>query len=273
MTAAPPSLRDLEAIGALRGMVIGCIGVLCGGVFVLCAAFELGGPVSPETGLQRHVALVLGGAIFVLAGFSFVRGLVAREELRRGPDALSIILVALVTVPLAALGIGGYVHTHPPDKRLADAGLPYSFKYPGAWERDSQEDLPAGSHYGAAVSRQVEGTVTEGALVYVFRYRRPERLPGFVRRVVERQGGTASRPQRLELDGHSAFRVDVEIPRGVPFGAHIVSVDGQDVYWVSCVYREDPDRGRTGCSKVLDTFEIRGLDQRDAAPGTAARGA
>ena len=260
----PP--HDLAAVAALRGMVMGGIGLLCGGVFALCAVYELGGPVSSGAGLQGNVALVLGAALAVLGGISFVRGLVAREELRRGADGLSIALVTLVTVPLAALGVGGYVHTHPPDKRLADAQLPYSFKYPGTWERDSEEDLPDGSQYGAAVSRQVAGSVTEGALVYVFNYRRPDRLPGFVRSAADRQGGTADPPQRLDLDGHSAFRIDVEIPPGVPFGAHIVGLDGHDVYWITCVYREDPDRGRAGCRKVLDTFEIRGFKRQHAAP-------
>jgi hypothetical protein len=58
----------------------------------------------------------------VLGGFSFVRGLVVREELSMGTDLASVALVTLVTVPLGALALGGYAHTHPPDKQLRDPG-------------------------------------------------------------------------------------------------------------------------------------------------------
>jgi uncharacterized membrane protein len=116
--------RRVEAASALRSMVIGAVGMLLGGVFVLCTVFDLAGGFRGriETGPQEAVGLVLAALIAVLGGFSFVRGLVVREELSIGTDLASVALVTLVTMPLGALALGGYAHTHPADKRLRDPG-------------------------------------------------------------------------------------------------------------------------------------------------------
>lgn len=120
-------------------------------------------------------------------------------------------------VPLAAVAIGGYIHTHPPDKRVADPSLPYAFDYPGAWERDPPEDLPrTGAGYVAGVSKQVETSVTEGVLVQVFEYEPPERLAGVMRRDLKRRGGTAVARSELTVAGYPAFRIDAEMSPGVP---------------------------------------------------------
>ena len=266
-----PLPRDLAAASALRQMVIGCIGVLCGGVFVLCAAFGLGGPVSSGTGLQRDVALVLGGAIAVLAGFSFVRGLVAHEELRRGADAFSIVLVTLVTVPLTALGLGGYAHTHPPDKQLRAAELPYTFEYPGAWERDPQPDTGgfAGDYEfvdATAVGRRGLPTVLVMAYVPPSRSALEEwvRLAGTGTRTVNER--------TVQMAGRPAIMVDYEIEAqpGKPFQAQAAVMRGRVAYVVTCVLDFEPDEAREGCQQVIDTFRFTAGPASPAAPGTAA---
>ena len=256
MNEAYPSLpRDLAAVSALRGMVIGGIGVLCGGVFVFCAAYGLGGPVSSGTGLQRDVALVLGGAIAVLAGFSFVRGLVAHEELRRGADAVSIVLVTLVTVPLTALGLGGYAHTHPPDKQLHSAELPYTFEYPGTWERDPQPDTGgfAGVDefvYATAVGRRALPTVLVMAFVPASR----SALEDWVR--LSGAGVRTANERRVQMAGRPAIMVDYEIQPGKPFQSQAAVMRGGVAYVVTCTLDFEPDEAREGCQKAIDTFRF-----------------
>jgi hypothetical protein len=253
--------REVEAASALRSMVVGATGILLGAGFALCVAFDLAaGPRARIEGAQETVGLVLAVAIAVLAGFSFVRGLVMREELQRGSDPVSVLLVSLVTVPLAALALGGYMHAYPPDKRLADPGLPYSFTYPGQWERDPDGDLPSDrGFYTAGVSKQVEGGVTEGVLVQVFEHDRPETLDESIRQQLVEQAFTIADEREVVLDGRAGFRIDFELPAGSPYGSHVMVRDGDEIYWITCVYKENSGRAKAGCDKVLETFEITGL--------------
>lgn len=241
-----PLPRDLAAASALRGMVVGCIGLLCGGVFVLCAAYGLGGPVASDAGLQRNVALVLGGAIALLAGISFVRGLVTREELRRGADAVSIVLVTLVTVPLAALGLGGYRHTHPPDKQLRSAELPYTFDYPGTWERDPQPDTGGfGGIYefvdATAVGRRALPTVLVMAYVPASR----SALEDWVR--LAGAGVRTANERTVQMAGRPAIMVDYEIQPGKPIQSQAAVIRDGVAYVVTCVLEFEPDEAREGC--------------------------
>jgi hypothetical protein len=243
-------------------MVIGAIGMLMGGVFVLCTTFGLDTfDRMVSSGAQRGVAVTLAALIAVLGGYSFVRGLVVREEWRGGSDPAGVTLVTLVTVPLAALAIGGYAHAYPPDKQFVDPSLPYAFTYPGRWERDPQGDLPDGaaSRYMAGVSKQVTGGVTQGVLVQVFEHDRPETLAGSVRRQLSDQAFRVTADRRIRLDGRPGFRIDFELPAGAPYGAEVMAIDGDEIYMLTCVYKEDPEYARKGCDKVVSTFQIIGL--------------
>jgi hypothetical protein len=262
--------RRIEAASALRSMVIGAIGMLLGAAFVLCVVFGLGiglrGRIEP--GPQEAVAVLLAAAIAVLGSVTFIRGLVVREESTPGTDLVSVALVTLVTVPIAALAFGGYVHANPPDKQLRGRGLPYAFAYPGQWEPDPPQDLPESrnSAYVSGVSKQVAGGVTQGALVQVFRHDRPERLDEWVRRQLRRQGLTVAGHRGIRLDGRAGFRIDFELPGGTPQGAQVMAADGDDVYWIVCVFKENVERARAGCDKVLDSFRILGLRDPAAPP-------
>ena len=261
---AAPALAgpEVEAAAALRSMVIGAIGMLIGGVFVLCTTFGLDTfDRVVSSGAQRGVAVTLAGLIAVLGGFSFVRGLVVREEWRGGSDPVCVTLVTLVTVPLAALAVGGYAHAYPPDRQFTDPSLPYAFTYPGRWERDPQDDLPDGAagRYMAGVSKQVTGGVTQGVLVQVFEHDRPETLDDSVRQQLSDQAYRVTADHGIQLDGRPGFRIDFEQPTGAPYGAEIMALDGDEVYSLTCVYKEDPEYARQGCDKVVETFEIIGL--------------
>jgi hypothetical protein len=254
--------RRVEGASALRSMLIGAVGMLMGGTFLLCGVFDLAVGLRGriESGPQEAVGFVLALAIAALGTVSFVRGLVVREESTPGTDLMSVTLVTLVTVPLAALAFGGYVHANPPDKHLQSRGLPYAFTYPGQWEPDPPEDLPKpqNTSHIAGVSKQVEGTVTQGVLVQVFRLERPERLDDWVRQLRE-QTSTVTARRRIEVDGRPAYRIEYELVRGKPHGAQVMAVDGKDVYWITCVYSENLERARAGCDKVIDSFQIIGL--------------
>lgn len=261
--------RRVEGASAVRSMLIGAAGMLIGGAFVLCAVFDLTAslPGRIESGPQQTVGVVLASAIAVLGTVTFVRGLVVREESTPSPDLVSVTLVTLVTVPLAVLAFGGYLHAYPQDKPVRDRGLPYAFAYPGQWEPDPPEDLPKerGTSYTAGVSKQVEGTVAEGVLVRVFGYRRPERLGNFMRQQLRQQGFTVVAQRRIDIDGRPAFRIEFERPRGTPQGTQVMAVDGDDVYWITCVHTQNVERARAGCDRVIDSFQIIGLTQ--GSPG------
>lgn len=255
--------RRLEAASALRAMAIGATGMLLGGAFIICRAFDVGpgfrGRI--ETGPQEAVAVTLAVLIALLGAVSFVRGLVVRETSITGTDLLSVALVTLVTVPLGLLAFGGYIHSHPADKQLRDPALPYGFTYPGQWEPDPQEDLPEPdrTRYIAGVSKQVEGGVTQGALVQVFEHDRPATLDDSVRRQLREQAFSVTSQRSLLVDGRPAFRIDYESPRGTPYGAQIMAHDGNDVYWITCIHTQNVERARAGCDKVIDSFQIIGL--------------
>jgi hypothetical protein len=271
--AAEPALMDpstelvitrrVEGASAMRSMLIGAVGMLMGGAFVLCAVFDLAVGLRGriESGPQEAVGVVLALAIAALGTVSFVRGLVVREESTPGTDLVSVTLVTLVTVPLAVLAFGGYLHANPPDKHLQSRGLPYAFTYPGQWEPDPPEDLPEPQNaaYIAGVSKQVEGTVTQGVLVQVFGYEHPERLDDSVRQQLREQAFTVVAQRRIEVDGRPAFRIEFERPRGTPQGTQVIAVDGDDVYWITCIHKQNVERARAGCDKVIDSFQIIGL--------------
>jgi hypothetical protein len=251
--------RRVEAASALRSMVIGAAGMVMGAGFVLCVAFNLGvgfrGRIESEA-----VTVVLAALIGVLGSVSFVRGLVVREESNRGADPISVALVTLVTVPLGALAIGGYWHAHPPDKRLTDPALPYAFTYPGQWERDPDADLPSNHerYYMAGVSKQVKGGVTQGALVQVFEHDHPETLDDSLLRQLHDDAFTTKR-SRIDLDGRTGFRIDYRLPTGAPYGSQVAVRDGDEIYWITCVYKENSGAARKGCDKLLDSFRVIGL--------------
>jgi hypothetical protein len=259
-------IRRVEAASALRAMSVGALGLLLGGVAILCVAYELGDEYRGrflETGPQQVVAVTLAGLIAILGGFTFVRGLAAREQARPGADPVAVLLVTFVTVPLAALTIGGYAHTHPPDKHVSDPRLPYSFTYPGTWEPDPPEDLAgpqtSGYSYVVGVSKQVETSVTQGVLVRMFQHDRPGTLHAETREWLRQEAAHIVSDRSLAIDGRRAFRIDYELGRGNPHGAEIMAVQGNIVYWIACVYKEDPGFSRRACDKVVETFDIKGL--------------
>jgi hypothetical protein len=271
MPAAPPIPRDLRETAALREMVIGSIGLLCGGAIVLWAAYGLGAPLPLETGARRWVALALGACIAVLGGVTFVRGLAGRGKLRPGADGLSIALVAVVTVPLAALALGGYRHTHPPqvpDKQVR--GQPYTFSYPGDWKRNSHMEVVATYRnvgHVTALGARTTADPGQGVLVIAFVPESRAAMEEWVRKTSPGVHIAAERP--IELDGEPGIMVDYARPEGEVFQSQAGVLHDGVAYVVSCFVTMNPGEARDACRKVIDTFRFR----EQGVPGKAARDA
>ncbi len=200
---------------------------------------------------------MLGGAVALLAGISFVRGLVTREELRRGADALSIVLVTLVTVPLAALGLGGYRHTHPPDKGVRSEALPYTFDYPSTWKPNPGMDSVAVQRnlgYATALGARTTPDPGQGVLVVAFVPKSRASLADWVR--TAGPGVSVANERTIELADGPALMVDYEHEPGKPFQSQAAVMRDGVAYVVTCFVELEPEEARAGCQKVLDTFRF-----------------
>lgn len=259
--AGPVVTRELEAISALRAMVVGAVGVLCGGAIALGAAYGLGGPFPAQSGAQRPVAMLLATAIAVLGGFTFVRGLVAREEQSAGADGLSTALVTLVTVPLAALALGGYAHTHPPDRQLRGEAVPYTFRYPGTWERNDliRDGVASQGSFGyvTALSKRSGRDPGQGVLVVAFVPASRQSLIDWVRDTSNGAVRVANE-RAIRVAGHRGLMVDYEREPGKPFQSQAAFMRGDVAYVVTCFLELEPAAAREGCEKVLATFRLAG---------------
>jgi len=267
--------RRVEAASALRSMVIGTIGMLLGGSLVLSVVFDLGAgvPGRVESGPMEPVALVLGTTVALLSGFGFVRGLVVREESSTGTDAASVLLVTLVTVPLAALAIGGYHHAFPPDKQLRDPDVPYTFSYPGQWEPNGLEHLVAGApgNLGYIATAGNPG-IPSGVAVVAFIPTSPAALIDWVRDP-GRSGVHTANQRRLEIAGRPAFGVDYEYRPGKPVQSQFAVMNGRVAFVITCFRDLEPKLAAAGCRKVVETFRFKPGYRPDAAPGRAERAA
>jgi len=251
---APVVSREVRAAAALRALVIGALGALAGGMMLFWTAYDLGGPVPDAPGVKRVATLALAAAVAGLGAVSFVRALVTREELARGADGASIALVTLVLVPLAAVGLGGYAHTHPPDKRVR-AAVPYTFSYPGSWDRNRLvEQVTARREYGyvLAFGRPAGAPPQEGVLVVAFIPRDRASLEEWVR--TAGPGVHAVNERRIEIAGRRGIMVDYERTPGRIFQSQAAVLRDDTAYVVTC-FREAAG-GEAGCQKVLDTFRF-----------------
>jgi hypothetical protein len=240
-------------------MAIGAIGMLGGGVALLAAAYDFDAATALRgAGAAGPPALVALAAVTVTAGFSFVRALVQREQSCRSPDPPSIALVSIITLGMAGFAIGGYVSAHPPDKRFLDPAVPYTFTYPGQWERDPQADLPKDPRMGymVGVSKQVRTTVNEGVLVYAFTppsgssWMDSMRDPG-------QTGAHVAREKHRTVGGLPAVKVELERDPGVLEYSRTVVLNRRTAFVIDCIMtkhtRGEAGRAASRCSTAFDS--------------------
>jgi hypothetical protein len=181
---------------------------------------------------------------------------VAREELRRGTDGLAIVLVTLVTVPLAALAIGGWRHTHPPDKQVQ--GQPYTFRYPGYWKPNPHMDSVATQQnlgYVTALGARTTPDPGQGVLVVAFVPESQAALEDWIRKASP--GVRVVNERTTRLAGDDALLVDYERRPGKAFQSQTAVMYGGMAYVVTCFLELESEEARAGCQKVLDTFRFR----------------
>jgi hypothetical protein len=249
---------ELRALAALRSMVIGAVGLLGGGILLLCGAFDLGGPLTGATDLQRLATMVMAGAIAPLGAISLVRALVVREELRNGADGPSIVLVTLATVPLAVLALAGYSHTRrPPDRGVHADALPYTFEYPGTWQPNPYMQSVERQGYSDVLGLAVRTTPDpgQGVLVVAFVPESRSRLEAWVRKAGG-DGVRVANERTVQLDGVPGLMVDYQREPGKPFQSQAAVMRDGVAYVVTCFVELEPAEAIEGCREVLDTFEF-----------------
>lgn len=249
---------DKPRTSALRRMTSGGIALLGGLVVLLSVAYRLdvADPVD-RAGPAGYLGLLGVAAIVVAAGFSFVRALAERERSTANPDLPSILLVTIVTVGSTLFAIGGVFSTLTPDKRFHDPTMPYTFSYPGGWERDPPQDLPPHDSrvgYMAAVSKQVATNVTQGVLVYAFQVTRPWSPRNWARTLRDPDERIYGE-RRLSVSGQPALQVDFG-RGGPPSHTRTVLLDGRNTFVIECITIEDFEEARKGCEQVLETFRL-----------------
>jgi hypothetical protein len=186
---------------------------------------------------------------------------------------VSVALVTLVTVPLAALAIGGYNHAFPPDKQLRDPSVPYTFAYPGKWEPNGLEHMAAGWNTGRLgyVATVGNPAVPSGVLVVAFIPSSRASLIDWVRDP-GRSGVRVAHERWIEIDHHRAFGVDYEHQPGKPIQSQFALMNGRTAFVITCFLELEPEVAEAGCRKVLETFRFKPgyRPQAPAAPGRAA---
>lgn len=169
--------------------------------------------------------------------------------------------VTVVVVLAAALGglalfatSKGWGPLPDKDKKFTDAAQPFTFTYPGSWDRVDPSEIPPNRLTNvAAIRRSRSAVIVIGSAGSV----PAAQLEAAYQQRFQREGAAIQSIERPTVAGWPAVRFQLDYPPGFQDRMTTAVFAGQTVVGIDCQWLDDPQEARSACQKVLDTFQIR----------------